>query len=53
MGVMNINYEFFENVGLYSRYPDTILMGLTEVGGLLALLNIGIALRFFHKRYFE
>ena len=50
---VNIDFHFYGNLDFYRRYPDTIVMGLTKVGGMLAILNIGLFLRFLHRKYFE
>ena len=44
-----IYFYFIDVVQYYRRYPDTIVMALTRIGGLLALLRIGIALSWFHE----
>ncbi|TNV78474.1 hypothetical protein FGO68_gene3738 [Halteria grandinella] len=36
----------------YLRYPDTVTKGLSKVGGLMALLQVGIILKMFHAKRF-
>lgn len=35
------------------RYPDSLLMGLAKIGGLLALFKLGFLLRWLHQSQFE
>ena len=44
---------FQAKVDNYRRYPDTIVMGFTKIGGLIALLKITQLLTFYHQRTFE
>ena len=37
----------------YSRYPDTIVMALAKIGGILALFNIGVFMQGLHQKQFE
>jgi hypothetical protein len=36
-----------------SRYPDSIVNGLTKIGGLLAIFRIGLLLSYLHQSKFE
>ena len=35
------------------RYPDTILSGFAKLGGLLAILRIGMFFHWYHRKTFE
>lgn len=37
----------------YVRYPDTLVMGLSKIGGLIALFKFSLILKILHKRQFE
>lgn len=37
----------------YKRYPDTLVSALSKIGGLLALLKVGILLKNIHQKNFE
>jgi hypothetical protein len=50
IAVYNAVNQDFE---IYSYYPSGFIEAFTKIGGLLALLNIGIALNFIHKRWFD
>ena len=39
-GTIGIVYTVLNSVSRYNRYPDTVIMGLAKIGGLLALLKI-------------
>jgi hypothetical protein len=36
-----------------SRYPDSIVDGLTKIGGILAIFRIGLLLSYLHQCSFE
>ena len=38
---------------VYTRYPETLLSGLTKIGGLIALIKVLAYMRFIHKLQFE
>ena len=50
-----IYFTVLYNAEFYHRYPDTVLMcnmglmGLSKIGGLLALLKLGFILHAIHK----
>ena len=44
-----IYFTVLYNAEFYHRYPDTVLMGLSKIGGLLALLKLGFILHANHK----
>ena len=48
-GVTMIYFTVLYNAEFYHRYPDTVLMGLSKIGGLLALLKLGFILHAIHK----
>ncbi len=50
---MTIIYNTQEQIEYYHRYPDSLLMGLARIGGILALLKFGGLLNLYHKRLFE
>jgi hypothetical protein len=37
----------------YNRYPQNFVSGLTKIGGLVAVLQIGIILSFIHRKIYE
>jgi hypothetical protein len=37
----------------YEKYPDSVLSGLSKVGGLIALLNISFLLNLLNHYWFE
>ena len=48
-----LDYQvFFSNPGItvYERTPDSLITGLTKIGGLIALFKLGSFLKFYHKR---
>lgn len=38
---------------VYTRYPETLVSGLTKIGGLIALIKVLAYMRFIHKLQFE
>ena len=49
-------YEFGSpilKIDYISRYPDSILMALAKIGGLLALLKISFILSIYHQKMFK
>ena len=50
---VQIEFEFSEFIEFNERYPDSLLMGLSKLGGLLALFKISLFLRFMHQQQFE
>lgn len=38
---------------IYERYPDQLILGLTKIGGLLALFKVTLLMRWYHKVEFE
>ena len=52
-GMLFLYFRASLTIDNYTRYPDSVLMGLTKVGGLLALFRILIGLRIFHRWQFE
>lgn len=48
-----VHYSILQNLEYFDRYPDSLVMALSRVGGLLALLKIGFFLRLFHRAHFE
>jgi hypothetical protein len=41
-----------QDIEIYNYYPSGFIEAFSKLGGLLALLNIGLALNFVHKRWF-
>ena len=41
-----------QDIEIYNYFPSGFIEAFSKLGGLLALLNIGIALNFIHKRWF-
>ena len=41
------------SVEYYSRSPESIISGLSKIGGLLAVFKIGLLLSWLHKKQFE
>lgn len=52
-GVTMIYFTTLGNAEYYHRYPDTIIMGLSKIGGLLALLKLGAILHIIHHTLFR
>ena len=48
-----VHFTILQNLEYFDRYPDSLVMALSRVGGLLALLKIGFFLRFLHRAHFE
>lgn len=46
--VININQE----AKIYDFYPSGLLEAISKLGGLVAILNVGVLLNILHKRWF-
>ena len=54
MSSLNIEFELLKNIAVsYVKYPDTFLIGLARVGGLIAILRIGFFLGILNKYLFH
>ena len=40
-------------IPIYERTPDSLIMGLSKIGGLIALFKLASLLQFYHKSKFE
>ena len=49
----NIFFYFKKVYNRSSRSPNSIINGLTKIGGLLAIFRIGLLLSYFHQSRFE
>ena len=38
---------------IYKYYPSGLITAISKLGGLLAILNVGVILSFLHKRWFN
>lgn len=50
---VSIHITVLSNAEFFTRYPDSLLMALAKIGGLLALFKIGVFLRLYHRTHFE
>lgn len=48
-----ILYSFLRDADLVIRYPDTVWMALSRIGGLLAIFKVSMLLQYFHQYLFE
>lgn len=49
-GLIYITPTIVTTLTFYNRYPDNLFHALAKVGGLLALLKIGMLLQVIHKK---
>ena len=52
-GFSNYVMGFQPTMNVYTHYPDSIVIGLSKIGGLIALFKIAQLLRIYHKSKFE
>ena len=51
---MNLRFELDrESIVSYDTYPDSIVVGLAKIGGLVAIFRISYLLNSFNKYFFE
>jgi hypothetical protein len=48
-----LGFNVMNTVQYNTRYPDTILSGFAKLGGLLAILRIGMFFHWYHRKTFE
>lgn len=53
INVAALEFVIASDIQYYSRYPDSLLMALAKLGGLLALFKISFFLQFLHRKLFE
>lgn len=46
-------FAFVKEAVCFHRYPDDIIQILPEIGGLIAILKVGVLLSVFHKKLFD
>ena len=45
-----IEFQITRYVEVYEAYPDTISIGLSKIGGIIAILNVSILIRLLHQK---
>ena len=46
-------FSFNPNLSDFKKYPKTIIQGLSEIGGLVAIFKVGFLIAYLHQKWYE